>query len=343
MVQRNKMAKEKTENQLIVNPGDLGLRLVEYREKAGFSLVQMADALCLPEDTIRKLEEEDFETLAEPPYIRGYLRNYAKIADTDPDELIHSYEALRGADPSELDYHLKTSSKIRTSSPRKISPVVGQLFFLALLISVLVGLSMIPGINKWITETWNSFSEQTSSLETPSSDNPLLTGNMPVPTPLPINQEAAAQLANNTGFPPSSTSENKTNATETTTNNNPNISSEDSAAKENATANSTSTDPKPEDQVKALAEQDPTPTTTGSDVISVKLVFNKEVWMRIRDKDNKTLFEATNSAGKEKVLELKKPLTFRVGNAQGLSLFVDNKPVDINGYIKGAVANFTLK
>ena len=75
----------------------------------------------------------------------------------------------------------------------------------------------------------------------------------------------------------------------------------------------------------------------------IKLVFNKEVWLRIRDKNKKTLFEATNSAGEEKILNLKKPLTFRVGNAQGLSLFVDNKAVDISGYIKGSVANFTLE
>lgn len=337
------MAKERTNNQHIVNTGDLGLQLIEYREKAGFSLVQMADALCLPEDTIRKLEEENFETLAEPPYIRGYLRNYAKIADTDPSDLIRSYEALRGADPGELDYHFKTSSKIRTMSPRRISPVYKQLFFLALLVSSLVALSMIPGINKWFSETWESFSEQTSAADSPSYDNPLLTGTMPVPTPLPLRKGESTQPPENNGFPPSLTTETSAKPAETPPNNSVTNTPETTDSRGNTTENSTTADPKPENQTEKITEQDPVSDTTSGELITVKLVFNKEIWMRIRDKNNKTLFEATNSAGKEKVLELKKPITFRVGNAQGLSLFVDNKPVDISSYIKGAVANFTLK
>ena len=42
-------------------------------------------------------------------------------------------------------------------------------------------------------------------------------------------------------------------------------------------------------------------------------------------------------------LNLMKPLTFRVGNAQGLSLFIDDKAVDISTYINGSIANFTLE
>ncbi len=73
------------------------------------------------------------------------------------------------------------------------------------------------------------------------------------------------------------------------------------------------------------------------------MVFTKEVWMRIKNKDNKTVYEGQTKSGQERSLSLEKPLTFRVGNAQGLSLFVDGKPVDISQYIKGSIANFTLK
>ena len=333
------MAKETIKKQLMVNQGDLGLRLIEYREKAGFSLAQMADGLCLPEETIGKLESESFETLAEPPYIRGYLRNYAKMADTDPGELIDLYEALRGADPSDLDYHFKSSSEIQTKSTQRISPVYAQLFFLALLISVLIGLSMIPGINKWITNTWDSFSGETSSLGNSTSDNPLLTGTMPVPTPFPISKENTTQSSENTDtFPPKSNN----NAEDASSVDNP-ASTSESTDSESASKPPKETTTQTEAGVAQQSDPTPAKETVTSDLINIKLVFNKEVWMRIRDKDNKTLFEATNSAGNEKLLVLKKPLTFRVGNAQGLSLFVDNKAVDISRYIKGSVANFTLK
>ncbi len=333
------MAKEKIEAQPTVNPGDLSELLQRYREKAGYTLTQMADALCLSEDTIEKLENEDFQALAEPPYIRGYLRNYAKMAELDPSDLILRYEALRGADPGELDYHFKTSSTIHATSKRRISPILAQLFFLGLLVVILVGISMIPSVNKWITTTWNSFSSQTNSQEILNSDNPLLTGTMPVPTPLPIVEPATTQDSTNENALSTSQGQLQSDTTpappKEIEKNQPEPISD---AKKNE-AQDTPKKAEPKADSPAAAET----ATNSTDQINIKLVFNKEVWMRIRNKNNKTLFEATNSAGNEKVLNLQKPLTFRVGNAQGLSLFVDNKPVDISTYIKGSVANFTLE
>lgn len=335
------MAKEKTETQAIVNPGDLRELLLDYREKMGFSLIQMADALCLSEDTITKLENEEFETLAEPPYIRGYLRNYAKMVEADPSALISRYEALRGADPSELDYHFKSSSISLGNNNKRISPVLAQLFFLALLVSVLAGITMIPAVNKWITETWNSFSDQTNSQDVFNTDNPLLTGTMPIPAPFPGDEKSSAENLDNTNTTPSPDEASNTGV--------PPVEAEKTTAESENKDNKTDTiaeNNKPETQEPAAEvekEEASTKTSTKTDQIKLKLVFNKDVWMRIRDKDKKTLFEATNSAGNEKTLELKKPLTFRVGNAQGLSLFVDGKAVDISSYIKGSVANFTLE
>lgn len=333
------MAKEKIENHPIVNPGDLRGLLHEYREKAGYSLNQMADALCLSEETIEKLENEEFQALAEPPYIRGYLRNYAKIAEADPSELINRYEALRGADPSELDYHFKKST-IHSKSTRRMSPVFAQLFFLALLIAFLAGISMIPGVQKWMSETWESITTQTATQDVISTDNPLLTGRMPVPTQLPIDEKPAAPNARN--------AVNTNTPTETQA---PPVTEANGEAKKEDPLKATTDNQTTQQQEQTASQQAQTeteekkekPSTTNTDLINIRLVFNKEVWLRIRDKEKKTLFEATNTAGNEKTLELKKPITFRVGNAQGLSLFVDNKPVDISSYIKGSVANFTLE
>jgi len=327
------MAKEKIEQRPIVNPGELGSLLLEYREKIGYSLLQMADALCLSENTIQQLEDENFDVLPEPPYIRGYLRNYAKLADSDPDALITRYEALRGADPSELDYHF-TATSTRSSAPKRISPVFGQLIFLALLVALLAGVSMVPAVNNWITETWASFSDQTASLDKDSSDNPLLTGSMPVPIPLPGDEKPVETAAESTNTPSPAVASEKAETPASTD------AQDDKKPAEKVAEKTEETTPPKEAEEK---KEETMPTTGGNDIINIKLVFNKEVWMRIRDANKKTLFEATNSAGNEKILDLKKPLTFRVGNAQGLSLFVDGKAVDIKNYIKGSVANFTLE
>ncbi len=336
------MAKDKKNASIpLVQEGELSALLQEYREKAGYSLTQMADALCLSEDTLEHLENENFSALAVPPYVRGYLRNYAKIADEDPSELINIYESLRGADPKELQNHFRVAPNINTHSAKRFSPVVIQIFFLGLLLAIISGIFMIPSVNKWLKSTWQGFSSQSSSQSlNDGSDNPVLTGTMPVPTPLPIGN--TANEANKNSNKPDSANSVKPTPQQETTNDQTNTKSDKPSAGEDTV--------KPEDKTakqeqKAPSEAEPkteTPKPTGN-TINIKLVFNKEVWMRIRDKNNKTVFEGQNTAGKEKTLTLKKPLTFRVGNAQGLSLFVDGKAVDLTPYIKGSVANFTLE
>ena len=330
------MAKEKDSKKAVKSDVNLGTLLKEYREAAGYSLTQMAEALCLPDETLQHLENEEFKTLPEPPYVRGYLRNYAKLAEKDPARLISLYESLRGADPSELDYHFKSKPTILTDSKRKISPVMGQLLLLSLLLALLAGISMIPAVNKWITNTWNSFSEQTQ--QQANSNNQDLIGTMPVPTPLAIEENKADKA----------TDANKASSENATASQAQATSSQTPQTADNKTSKAADTNQAATntDQASSAAQgstQGTTENNTASDTIHIKLVFNKEVWMKIKDGNNKTVFEALNPAGGSKDLTLKKPLHFRVGNAQGLSLFVDDESVDISSYIKGSVAKFTLE
>jgi len=345
------MAKNKEEvNIPIAEVGELGARLKGLRDKVGYSIPQTADAMCLSEQTIRQLENEEFDSLPEPPYIRGYLRNYAKLTETDSEELINCYESLRGADPSDLkQHHFKRSSIINSQQKKSLSPVLLQLLFLALILGLLAAASMVPAVNQWIRSTWDSFSNQAASQSESATDNPLLTGTMPIPTPLPTDidpeknkapQEKPSSVLNKPEERPATNNDVDKNeskqvvadkAKSTTDSNDDNLGNIDNS--------------KDDTNIKIGKEnKDEAQIPSSSDgVINIKLVFNKEVWMRIKDGTKKTVFEGQNRSGQEKTLELKKPLTFRVGNAQGLSLFVNGKAVDITRYTKGSVANFTLE
>ncbi len=335
------MAKKKTNTETLpsAQEGDLGKLLKESRESVGYSVAQTAEAMCLAEEILIKLENEDFKSLPEPPYIRGYLRNYAKLAEIEPTEIIACYESLRGADPSDLNYHFKSSAKILSHQNKKqLSPVLMQLLLLAVLLGGLTALSMIPMVNQWIKTTWNSFSNQTATQSISVTDNPLLTGTMPVPTPLPAElalSENKTEVAPDETESTASSLESNIAKTDNATSNDSNKNLDESSK----TANELVTTIKVGEENKSEAL---IPTSTDG-TIKIKLVFNKEVWMRIKDGKKKTVFEGQNTSGQEKELSLKKPLTFRVGNAQGLSLFVDGEPVDISSYIKGSVANFTLE
>ncbi|HIO97062.1 MAG TPA: helix-turn-helix domain-containing protein [Leucothrix sp.] len=335
------MAKDKNKNEIIAQAGDLRALLLQYRDSAGFTSEQMATALCLSESVINNLESEEFHLLAEPPYVRGYIRNYAKQADADSSNAVRIYEVLRGANPDELDYHIKVSPSMHQST-KSMSPILSQLALLSLLIAGLLGLFMIPAVNQWVSNTWDSFSRQTREQSSIANDKPSLIGTMP--TPIPLKNQTQDQKNRNKTTPPSINKEiqkeNKNTATLPITDK---TKTTEDSPKESIKKTEGHSDASSEQQTQNLTDDKPTlPETSGKD-INIKLVFTKEVWMRIKDANNKTVYEGQTAAGQERTLKLEKPLTFRVGNAQGLSLFVNGKPVDISQYIQGSIANFTLK
>lgn len=331
-----------------VLPGDLSSIFRRHREEHGLNINQVAEALCLSPKVITAIEAENLDGLPEPPYVRGYLRSFAKYTEVDPTEMINAYEKLRGAKPNELDYHFTTPP---ATKPKKqgISSGVLKIGLLILLLGLLAILSMIPAVKEWAGNTWNQFSDQSDPgfTLTEQSDNPLLTGN--IPAPLPINDTEKESTVDNT---------NTVDTTSTTTENNTGfpgvgdapVSADTPVATTDSTLvaeNKESTETTPTEQIattEATTEEstEVTPDVPeGSSVL--KLSFNDEVWMRIRDLDKKKLFEALSQKGDDKELTLPRPMEVRVGNAQALELTVDGKPFDMTPFIRGSVANFTIE
>ena len=329
-----------------VMPGDLTAIFRHYREERGLNINQVAEALCLSPKIVTALETEQLDQLPEPPYVRGYLRSYAKFAEVDPSEMITAYEKLRGAKPNELDYHFAASSASSRNSRSGLSSGILKAILLALLIGLLTMLAMIPGVKDWVGNTWDKFSQESNAGFSNGSrnDNPLLTGS--IPTPLPIGD---SPITNNTA--PIEGDVAATGTAVLTTEGNVSFPSVDGAAiSSDATAEKAIPPGTPEedgaasdDAKKAAAETDSESAAVPEGSSTLKMVFNDEVWMRIRDKDKKKLFEALSQKGNTKEMVLPKPMVIRVGNAQKLELTVDGKPFDMTPFIRGSVANFTIE
>jgi cytoskeletal protein RodZ len=151
-----------------LQPGDLSKQLIACRERAGFDIEQAAVEMHLSLNILRALEKEDFAHLPEPPYIRGYLRGYAKLADRDAKDLIRTYEVLRGASPDDVAHHFAPTRSLhnKTAQP-SLSPTTIKFIGFGSVV-LLVGLiSMIPGVRNWANNTWTDFSAQTNPPEMP--------------------------------------------------------------------------------------------------------------------------------------------------------------------------------
>ena len=65
-----------------------GAQLKLAREAAGLSLDQVAQQLKLAPRQVKALEDENFDVLPGRTFTRGFLRNYARLLNLDPDLLV---------------------------------------------------------------------------------------------------------------------------------------------------------------------------------------------------------------------------------------------------------------
>src|SRR5689334_5752193 len=80
------------------SPGRL---LRTARERAGLGTEDLAGQLKLAKGTLEALERDDFASLSEPVYIRGYYRKIAKLLTTVSEaELIGAYNARTNPAPT---------------------------------------------------------------------------------------------------------------------------------------------------------------------------------------------------------------------------------------------------
>ena len=76
-------------------PPLLGELLVASRERWNLSAADLARQLRLALRQVKALEENDFEALPGNTFVRGFIRNYARVVQTEPEEFLEAYERSR--------------------------------------------------------------------------------------------------------------------------------------------------------------------------------------------------------------------------------------------------------
>jgi cytoskeleton protein RodZ len=71
----------------------IGAELREVRERAGWKLVQVAEALRIREPYLDAIERGDLEALPGPAYQIGFVRSYAQVLGLDGDEILRRFRA----------------------------------------------------------------------------------------------------------------------------------------------------------------------------------------------------------------------------------------------------------
>ncbi|MCP1727328.1 cytoskeleton protein RodZ [Natronospira proteinivora] len=116
-----------------------GERLRQQREDRGLSLGQAAQELRVLSSILQALEENRFEVLEAPIFVRGHLRNYARLLELPETEVLQEYEATL---PEEVHFdpkvnHHRQEPVVGGGTPRWIFPVAWLVVIAMLLMGAL--------------------------------------------------------------------------------------------------------------------------------------------------------------------------------------------------------------
>ncbi|MCL2344738.1 MAG: helix-turn-helix domain-containing protein [Desulfobulbus sp.] len=290
-------------------PPSVGEQLAAGRLAQGLTVADVAQTLKLGARQVEALESGNWRALPGNTFIRGFVRNYARLLGLDAASLMAALDTVLEKPASVLTpppSHRGAMPRMGGKESRRDRLVVmagGALVALAALLYFLAP-SDLSGLRDSAQRLLNSLARH----ETPAAP--------------PAEPAEPA-------FPPGATPQQIINPQATAT--------EEAAAEPPATAMATANAP----ITAAPASPKASPAAAGEG--QLRLVVDKESWIEVRDRDNRLLLSQRLPAGGEQTLAGAPPLSLAVGYAPGVRLTWKGKAVDLTPYTKGDVARLVLE
>ena len=267
-----------------------GERLAAARESRGLSVGEIAQQLKLSPWQVEALEAGDHKRLPSPVFVRGFIRNYARLLKIDAADLLATAEHQMPAAAPLASTARASSAEIPFPTQRRIN---WSRYAIAAAI-VLIPLAV-----------YEFYPDDTSEQVVKSEPAPPQAQMVAETTPAPV---AAVVVESGPGLP--------------------------GASEVRPERLQPPVSPAPE--AAAAARRAP-----GEQV--VKLHFDRESWVEIRDRSGRRIFSQLNAPGTEQIVSGLPPLSLIVGNANGVQLIHNEQPVDLGRYTKVDVARLTLE
>ena len=287
----------------------VGAALREARERLGLSVAEAAGQTKLAPRQIEALENDDFQHLPEMTFVRGFVRNYAKILHLDAQPLL---ELLPQSGSNSLH---SLPESVEVPFPDARLPQRQNLVWLgaALLLAVLVVVFAVWNYTAPVKES------KVAQIEKPVA----------LPAEMKIIAASAVPDAAADVSPASAASPSRPVVAK------PPVPA---AAKLSVPVATQST---PQIQPAKPAIQTDVPLKNPA----LRLTFGDESWVEIKDKDGNILSSHINVRGSELRLDGNAPFSLAIGRAASVQLYYRGKQVDLKPYINSSseVARLTLE
>lgn len=269
----------------------VGQLLRDAREAQGVTLEEAAVRLRLMHRQIEAMERDDFESLGQPVFARGFVRNYARLLGLAPESLLARMDGAP-AEPAAVSPVEPPVQRSWLTSPWLILSLLGLLLVVAVPVALYLWLNSEAG-------------------EGPIKQVPAVAQSHPSPAPPPV--AATAPVAAPVGAVPA-------------------VQVAPTSPVAPAAAGA--------DQAAAAAPVAAEPAAAGS---VLHLEFGDKSWTEIKDASGRMLLRQLNPADSRVDVHGQPPFDVVVGNASHVQMTYNGRPIDLQPFIDGTVARFTLE
>ncbi len=291
----------------------LGAALRTARKRLELSIEDAAQQLSMSPRQILALEEDHLEALSSPAFVRGFIRNYARLLKLEAEPLLEAYRALQPETGHRAAISLQSEHIAISDGSRKIWTV----YALASLLVVALG-------GGWLFyKDWSvqqpaapvtAEKSQPAELQPAQDAQPTPTPAADVPAAVAAEPAPVVAAAAESSVPPTPAAAPAVPAT---------VVAPAAAA--------------------PAAQAVPAPPTPAPSAAAIRMVFSEQTWVSVVDSTGKEVFNKTKAAGTEDNADGTPPFKVVIGNANGAKVFYRDKPYDIAPYTKSNVARITLE
>jgi len=352
-----------------------GAELRAERERLGLATADVAARLRLSLRQIEALETGDRSALPDNAFLRGFLRNYAKLLGLDGEQIVAT-AGMAVVSRSGVVPIYAPSQNIRFSSHDVASN--RRMFAMA---SAIVGVALLIGLawhfesslvdvlgrarNSLLSRGAGSASQTAGSAATAGSSSvasdELRAGTPSNPAAPPARADGDASATPSPAGPekvPASPAPAAVQTIPTLLPAAAGSSSPPSSAPASTSAASTpSTSPTSAATTSAPAAVPPTAAGSGASAADaasiagdaasghgrIRLSFDDDAWVEIRNAKGRKVYSKLHRSGEEEEVEVSPPVALVIGNARSVHMNYNGRSVDLLPHIKVSVARLTLE
>jgi len=316
----------------VIGPGKL---LQAAREEKNLRPEDIAYEIRLTPSQVLALEENDYTSMPEETYVRGYLRNYARLVGIAENDILMSFARLSRSSEKKTQAVLPVSEDNSDKSKKSVQ-------WLAVgIVSTFIILSAV-----WVLNPSENLAIEENKTETPAVVEKPVSTEVPVGTStLNLNKLADNTIVDEGSLVSEEAMEAASEPASDTQSENGLDTQSDSSMQLDAAVDPSSSSQTESEMTESVgvfdaAETSSIPPATNDGTLFIN--YSKDSWTDVRDANGKKLLYRTVKKGEKIALAGKLPMTLFFGFAQGVNVTFNGVDVDVSAHTRGVFARFTV-